>query len=148
MSDAAAPTDCTILLADDDAAVLQVLAFAFKKAGYHVTTAEDGTKALAALEGKRYDLLLLDILMPGATGWEVLARAIETTPAGKPLPRAVLITGFNQEYVLDFQLLQEEGVSAMLLKPFTAAVILEEVERVLAMPPVFTLPKAAQKSKA
>ena len=78
----------------------------------------------------------------------MLARAIETTPAGKPLPRAVLITGFNQEYVLDFQLLQEEGVSAMLLKPFTATVILDEVERVLAMPPVFTLPKAAQKSKA
>ena len=148
MSDAATPNDCTILLADDDAAVLQVLGFAFKKAGYHVTTAADGTQAMAALEGKRYDLMVLDILMPGATGWEVLAKAIAATPPGKPLPRALLITGFNQEYVLDFRLLQEEGVSGMLLKPFTASAILDEVERVLAMPPVFTLPKSSQKSKA
>ena len=84
---------------------------------------------------KRYDLLVLDILMPGATGWEVHARALERVPAGSHLPRAILMTGFQQEYVVDFRVLQEEGVGAMLLKPFPASTVLDEAARLLAEPP-------------
>ena len=148
MAEGSPSAAASILLADDDPSVLQVLALAMRRAGHTVTTARDGAEALAALETQRFNLLVLDILMPGATGWEVLARAIEGTPQGIPLPKAILITGFNGEYVLDFGLLMEEGVSAMLLKPFNVADFLEEVDRVLALEPHFTLPEKQQKAAA
>src|SRR5690349_7030099 len=123
-----APIRASILVADDDPAILGTLTMAFRLAGHRVEGAGDGTKALEAIDAGTYDLLVLDILMPGATGWEVLARAIERTPAGAPLPRAILITGFNQEYVVDIGMLRREGAAGMLLKPFTATEILDEVQ--------------------
>jgi CheY-like chemotaxis protein len=130
-----APTKASILLADDDPAILLTLAMAFKAAGHAVTQASDGAKAIEALGQGTYDLMVLDILMPGATGWEVLEAAIARTVPGSPMPRALLITGFNSEYVVDMSALRREGVAGMLLKPFPAADILDEIQRVLALPP-------------
>jgi CheY-like chemotaxis protein len=140
--DGIAPIPVSVLLADDDPGVLGTLAIAFRRAGYAVETAADGARALALLESRPFDLLVLDILMPGATGWEVLARAVERTAPGAALPRAIVMTGFHQEYVVDMGLLRQEGVGAMLLKPFPATDILDEAERVLAAEPHFSLPKA------
>jgi CheY-like chemotaxis protein len=144
MSAPAPAAPLSVLLADDDPSVLPMLSLVLKGAGYAVTAAKDGAEAIAALDAGKHDLLVLDILMPGATGWEVLAHAIAATPAGAPLPRALLITGFHQEYVLDFRLLQEEGVGAMLFKPFPPESFLEEVARVLAAPPRMSLPRTAR----
>ena len=148
MADSTAPVSASILLADDDPGVLPILAMAFRAAWYRVETASDGTKALEALERGPYDLMVLDILMPGATGWEVLASAIQRTPPGSPMPRAILITGFNAEYVVDLSILRQEGVAGMLLKPFPATDILDEIRRVLSMAPILALPKAAQATTA
>jgi CheY-like chemotaxis protein len=136
----------SVLVADDDPAVEQVLAMAFRKSGYEVDTAKDGTAALGLVDRRAYDLLVLDILMPGATGWEVLARAVERASPGAALPSVILITGFNQEYVVDIRVLREEGVGAMLLKPFPASDILAEAERLLAEAPRTSLPRAGQKT--
>lgn len=141
------PIPRSVLVADDDPSVLQILALAFRKAGYEVEAAEDGARALARIEARRHDLLVLDILMPGATGWEVLARAVERTPPGGDLPRAILVTGFHSEYVLDLEVLRQEGVAAMLFKPFSATDILEEADRVLAAPAVKSLPRGASSAK-
>jgi CheY-like chemotaxis protein len=138
----------SILVADDDPGLVGVLSIAFKAAGYKVTTAPDGTKGLAAVEQARFDVLVLDVLMPGATGWEVLQSAIDRTPLGKALPRAIMMTGFNQEYVVDMSLLRREGVSAMLLKPFPASLLVDEVRRALVMSPQFALPRAPQRTTA
>lgn len=127
-----APAAKTVLVADDDPSLLKILELALRHAGYAVTTAVDGAVALERLEGRTYDLLVLDILMPGATGWEVLAKAVGATAPGEPLPRAILVTGFHQEYVVDMRVLQEEGVGAMMLKPFSPADLVEEAARVLA----------------
>jgi CheY-like chemotaxis protein len=132
--DPAAPAPASILLADDDPSILGTLGFALRAVGYRVEPAVDGTAALAAVERERFDLLVLDVLMPGATGWEVLSHAVEVAPAGAPRPRAILMTGFNQEYVVDLMVLRQEGVSAMLLKPFPASTMLDEVARSLAGP--------------
>lgn len=141
-----APMTASILLADDDPAILLTLSMAFKSAGHSVVQASDGAKAIEALGQGSYDLLVLDILMPGATGWEVLAAAIGRTPPGSPLPRAILITGFNQEYVVDLNMLRQEGAAGMLLKPFAATEILDEVQRVLALPPQPAPARAVQGS--
>jgi len=141
-----ATTRASILLADDDPAVLQALSMAFKLAGHAVTPAADGTKAIEALDRGPYDLMVLDILMPGATGWEVLESALSRTPAGAPTPRALLITGFNSEYVVDMSVLRREGVAGMLLKPFPAQDILDEVQRALALPVVPAPARSAEGS--
>jgi CheY-like chemotaxis protein len=81
-----------ILVADDDASFLTLAAMSLKRSGFDVVSAADGTSAMEALEarpeGSPFDLLVLDILMPGATGWEVLARAVEARPPGSPRRRA------------------------------------------------------------
>ena len=124
----------SVLVADDDRGLLKFIEMAFRNAGYAVSTAIDGATAVTAVKQRRFDLLVLDILMPGATGWEVLEAAIAETPVGGKLPRAILVTGFNQEYVVDFSLLQKEGVGAMLLKPFTPQTLVDEAARVLEGP--------------
>jgi two-component system response regulator HydG len=66
-----------ILLVDDETAILETLGILFRGAGYVVTVADSGAKALLALSEEKPDLVLTDIRMPGATGLEVLAKARE-----------------------------------------------------------------------
>ena len=66
-----------ILLVDDETAILETLSILFRGAGYDVTVANSGAKAITALSEEKPDIVLTDIRMPGATGLEVLAKARE-----------------------------------------------------------------------
>lgn len=66
-----------ILVVDDETAILETLGILFRGAGYDVTVANSGAKALTALSEEKPDIVLTDIRMPGATGLEVLAKARE-----------------------------------------------------------------------
>jgi len=70
-------TGPAILIADDDPAIRLVLRHRLEADGYRVEEAQDSDAALAALEGNRFDVALLDIIMPGAGGLEVLSAARE-----------------------------------------------------------------------
>lgn len=50
------------------------------KRGYQVTTAPDGVKAIELAKNQKFDVILLDVMMPGKSGWEV-ARALKQDPA-------------------------------------------------------------------
>ncbi|MEY5032270.1 MAG: Alkaline phosphatase synthesis transcriptional regulatory protein PhoP, partial [Planctomycetota bacterium] len=69
-----------ILVVDDEAHIVQVVALKFRNAGLEVDTAGDGDEALAMLEGGRYDLVVTDLQMPAMSGIE-LARAMASRPA-------------------------------------------------------------------
>ncbi|HBX69715.1 MAG TPA: response regulator, partial [Chloroflexi bacterium] len=69
-----------ILVVDDEKAARKSLADILRLEGYDVDAAEDGPKALKLLANKNYDLMLLDIRMPGMDGVEVMQRAIEISP--------------------------------------------------------------------
>jgi len=69
--------DVKILLVDDETAILETLSILFRGAGYEVTVADSGAKALTALSEEKPDIVLTDIRMPGANGLEVLAKARE-----------------------------------------------------------------------
>ena len=69
-----------ILLVDDETAILETLSILFRGAGYDVSVANSGAKALDSLPDLRPDIVLTDIRMPGATGIEVLAAAHATDP--------------------------------------------------------------------
>ncbi len=128
----------TILLAEDEAEYRRLATMVLRSAGYDVTPVEDGQNAILAIEvaavaRRPYDLLLLDIVMPGASGWDVLRHARARTPLGSVPPRVLLVTGYEAEY--DLEKMRREGAMGIVLKPTTGPGLVEEVERVLALPP-------------
>ncbi len=63
-----------LLLVEDDAAVAEVVAFHLRAAGYAVEHAADGHQALRRIESQRWDLVLLDVMLPGTDGFEICRR--------------------------------------------------------------------------
>src|ERR1700733_12958779 len=69
----------SILVVDDDPEIVTMLSTRLGKRGYKVSTASDGHSAIELAKRDKPDLVLLDVMMPGKSGWEV-ARAIKQDP--------------------------------------------------------------------
>ncbi len=78
-----------ILIAEDEEILLNVLKDRFVVEGWKVTTAKDGVEATAAISKSKFDLVLLDLLMPKKDGFEVL-KEVKSNPELKSLPIIVL----------------------------------------------------------
>jgi CheY-like chemotaxis protein len=74
-----------ILLADDEAAIRFTMEILLRRQGYIVTSATNGTEALTLVEQQPFELLLLDLKMPGLSGLEVAQRARDLQPAAAVL---------------------------------------------------------------
>ena len=72
-----------ILLVDDDAFLRDMYATKFQEAGYEVSTAENGAQAMRLIGEEKFDVALLDMVMPGMSGVELLERIMETTSETK-----------------------------------------------------------------
>ena len=81
--------DPKILLVDDNAVVRDMLVDLVGSLGYVADAASGGAEALALFDRNRYDIVLTDLLMPGMSGWEVLAAVRQRDPR---MP-VVIITG-------------------------------------------------------
>ena len=79
-----------ILVADDELSMREFLDILLTKEGYAVDTAEDGARALQMIEKANYDMVICDMMMPGATGMDVLKRARELDPEAL----VIVITAF------------------------------------------------------
>ena len=107
-----------LLIAEDDAALAAVLLDAFREAGYEVAWAPDGVQAIAMLEEKPFDLVLADVVMPGADGLRVLERA-----RAAPEERVViLMTGYST--VQDALEAVRKGAWDFVGKPFSVPELL------------------------
>jgi len=114
-----------ILLAEDDASLRGFLTRALERAGHQVIDCENGDDAIDALEHGPYDLLLTDIVMPGADGIEVAKRAALLQPDLK----IMFITGFAA-VALNAQ--KASPNAKVLEKPVHLREIVTEVERLIA----------------
>ena len=74
------PAERTLLVVDDNPANRDLLSRRLERKGFRVIVAEDGQRALDILATSRVDLVLLDVMMPGISGLEVLRRIRETQP--------------------------------------------------------------------
>jgi two-component system, OmpR family, alkaline phosphatase synthesis response regulator PhoP len=104
-----------ILIADDEPNILISLEFLMKREGYQVLLARDGSEALAAIVRERPDLVLLDVMMPGKTGFDVCqAVRAEEDLAGVKI---VLLTAKGRE--TDIAKGLALGATDYLTKPFS-----------------------------
>jgi two-component system cell cycle response regulator CpdR len=115
-----------ILLAEDDDSLRGFLKRALERAGYEVRACADGEEALEALPEAEWDLLLTDIVMPGADGIEVARQA----SAVQPELRIMFITGFAA-VALAAKETAPQGAK-VLSKPIHLREIVSEVERMVA----------------
>ena len=102
-----------ILVVDDDPTVRDLLQLQLELAGHDVASAQDGAAGLAAVERERPDLLVLDVMMPELSGWEVLERLREDTRFAK-LP-VVLVTA--RDLPDDRERARQLGAFGILAKP-------------------------------
>ncbi len=72
MAPGGAPSNERILVVDDERDITALVAYHLARAGYRVTTAANGTEALAAMAAEPPDLIVLDLMLPGRSGLEVL----------------------------------------------------------------------------
>lgn len=118
-----------ILLAEDNLALSGVIHFNLTRAGYQVTTVNNGREAIAALERGSFDLLLSDQQMPKMTGIQLCER-IRALPDFVHLP-FILLTAKCMEIDVA-RLRQQLGISAVLPKPFSPTELLTCIEESLA----------------
>jgi len=105
-----------ILIVDDDPDILTLERKILEREGYRITFANDGMEAMEKLAEGQFDLVLLDIMMPGIDGFEV-SRAIQRKPGEKPVP-IVFVTARD-----DSESMREgfrSGGTVFLSKPFTS----------------------------
>jgi CheY-like chemotaxis protein len=117
-----------ILVVDDDVAVQATIRILLERAGHSVDAASDGRKGLALFEAGDFDLLFLDIFMPGMDGLETM-RLIHQQ---RPLTPIIVISGrpmaWNPEQGPDFLTMATKlGAIYSLQKPFKPAALLAAV---------------------
>ena len=120
----------TVLVVDDDPAVRSLVRDVLEPEGYDVALAADGPSCLAAVRAARPDCVVLDVMMPGMDGHEVL-RAIRQEDGGPDLPVVMLTAAAD-----DAQAWQAwtEGVDYFLAKPFDADELLRYLEHLFGEP--------------
>ena len=104
-----------VLIADDEPNIVISLEFLMKREGHRVSIVRDGDAALQAIRSERPDLVLLDVMMPGRSGFEVCqaVRADETLAAVKIL----MLSAKGRD--TDIAKGQAMGADAYMTKPFS-----------------------------
>ena len=106
----------TALVAEDDRALADILRLALSKAGYQVSVAHDGRKALQLAQASRFDVIVSDYQMPHLNGEQLLA-AVRSAGASQ---RAVLLLCSAKTYELESERLRDElALAAVFYKPFS-----------------------------
>jgi DNA-binding response OmpR family regulator len=113
-----------VLLIDDDARLFELLASYLSQNGFHVTGASDGARGLAALAAGTFDAVLLDVMMPGLDGIEVVKRI----RAKSRIPIVMLTAkGDETDRVVGLEL----GADDYVAKPFSPRELLARLRAVL-----------------
>jgi DNA-binding response OmpR family regulator len=124
-----------ILITEDEPLLARFLAHGLQAAGYDTSIAGDGAEALAQIEAHDWDLVVLDLLLPGLDGFDVLAAMAE-----RPESPRVLVLSARQEVATRIAAL-DGGASDFLAKPFSFDELLARVRAQTREGPVRARPK-------
>lgn len=122
------PVKTRIIVADDDKDILDLVVFKLTQAGYDAVGVPDGVSALAAIEANPPRLAILDVMMPGLSGMDVL-RKVRANEATKDLD-IILLTARSRDSDVDagFAI----GASDYVVKPFSPRELVHRVNALLA----------------
>ena len=117
----------TILIADDEANIVISLEFLMKREGFEVLIANDGEEAVRRIRADRPDLVLLDVMMPKKSGFEV-CQEVKADPALQGV-RILMLTakGRDTEVAKGLAL----GADAYMTKPFSTRELVDRVRALL-----------------
>lgn len=116
-----------VLIADDEADILALVAFRLERDGFDVIKASDGAEALAAIREQLPDLAILDVMMPRLTGYEVTEQLrADAATSGIPV---ILLTARVQE--ADIARGMESGADDYVEKPFSPQELHVRVQAIL-----------------
>jgi phosphate regulon transcriptional regulator PhoB len=116
-----------ILIVDDEADLVDLVSYNLRKEGFIVESASDGGSALKKIKKDRYNLLILDLMLPGIQGIE-LCRIVRNDPENSGIP-IIMLTAKGEE--VDRVLGLEMGADDYITKPFSPRELLARVKAVL-----------------
>lgn len=116
-----------ILVVDDDPSALRLIGYTLRREGYEVATTTDGMEALTLVRQERFDLILLDIMMPGMDGYEV-CRRLRANPRTAGIP-VIMLTARSmvKDKVSGFR----SGTDEYITKPFLPQELVSRVRALL-----------------
>jgi DNA-binding response OmpR family regulator len=117
-----------ILVVEDEKQIADMIAFKLRNSGHQVIQAQDGEQAIALAKGHLPDLVMLDVMMPGIGGFEVLRR-LKIDPALRAVP-VIMVTAKGHERDVLSGL--HGGAVDYVVKPFSLKELAARVELALA----------------
>ena len=115
----------SILIVDDEVDLATALAERLELRGWKVEIALTGDKALQHLGGTDFEVVIIDVKMPGMSGLELMANIKRQRPGTK----VILFTGLGSD--ADAERGMQEGASAYLIKPIDIQKLIEEINKVI-----------------
>ncbi|GHA35903.1 response regulator [Devosia pacifica] len=116
-----------VLIAEDEPSILEALDFILRRAGWTIRSVTDGEAVLEAVRRERPRMLLLDVMLPKRSGFEVL-KQIRATDDLKRIPVLVLTAKGQAQ---DRRVAEELQADAFVTKPYANAEVIETVRRLL-----------------
>jgi len=116
-----------IIVVDDEVDLIELLSYNLKKEGFIVDSASDGETALAKIKNGKYDLVVLDLMLPGVQGLEI-CRILRNNPKTARMP-VIMLTAKGEE--VDRIIGLEMGADDYMTKPFSPRELVARVKAVL-----------------
>lgn len=117
-----------VLLIEDEPNIIEAIRFLLTRDGWEVATHSDGTDAVDVIQAASPDLVILDLMLPGRSGMDIL-RDLREIPELASLP-VLMLTARGQSR--DRDMAEKAGVSRFMTKPFSNAEVLTAVRDLLA----------------
>jgi DNA-binding response OmpR family regulator len=116
-----------VLIAEDEPSILESLDFILRRAGFSIASVTDGDAALTAIRRERPRLVVLDVMLPKRSGFDVL-KQIRADALTRELP-VLILTAKGQAQ--DRRTAEELGASSFVTKPYSNADVVGAVKRLL-----------------
>ncbi|MEL6644134.1 MAG: response regulator [Pseudomonadota bacterium] len=112
-----------VLLIEDEPNIIEAIRFILSRDGWAVDVHSDGATAVEAVAARTPDLIILDVMLPNRSGYDILAD-IRAEPATEKLP-VLMLTARGQ--TKDREMAERYGVSRFMTKPFSNSEVLSSV---------------------
>jgi two-component system OmpR family response regulator len=116
-----------VLLIEDEPNIIEAIRFILAREGYGVDTHSDGLTAVQAIKDREPDIVILDVMLPNKSGYEIL-RDLRAGETSAPMP-VLMLTARGQKK--DREMAELYGVSRFMTKPFSNAEMLSSVKELL-----------------